>query len=1262
MHKQKKQFLSRAISAFLSLTLITAGYPVSQTAHAAADVKITAVSQNPELGFAEGSTTVAPGTTVNLKAIPEYGCRFTGWINEQGDSVSELASYSFEAASDSIYYAQFTPPSLALSDVAGILKDPDGLVKAANCEQNDWFIEGETLRSPNYEYANGTDPIEFYILVPEDSYYKLSFSGNLMEKTEENGIAFFYTLYDADHQPLMTDFTASSSIPLQASIDLPSGDYRLAFWVKSQEDPETTDSYACLNTLTLQQSESALPIVTSIWDGDGDDSNNYDHASVSGQGSYSLGSEAEIVCTPADGYYFYQYILNNSTALYDSSYIYKAQIGKPINVYDHNPINFLAAVYPLPNKLFGDDSFSISAEGSVDFREKTEEGITYYYPSFSSGEGSLEITFTVEEGKTKYLETNMDIGYGKTVEITTDSAYGQSGYSVVYNNDGNTSSYHPLIPFDAGTHTVIYHFDIYDNSSVNTTTLTGLKLSDPSDVPQEQQSLYVRSYTNASTNGYADWSITDDQEHTYSLSSFLGTHYDFDIGTSVQLTCERTPEYTEADCNSDFLGWVVGDRLYMQNSTNVTMDASMGGATTCYTYFADAAALNYTNAIDNELLDAVDVPIQFNRSIWARHDAGDDTDEDGNEQDYLRLSQETYVKSDPLTAVITVPDGRTYFFDFKVSSKSTAETQTQLPPAIAVSLDNTDIAETLSANTDSSETKNYVLPLTAGEHTITWEIADSSSPSWYAEIRNMRISQSSLCTLLADSADDAYGSVHVSGGEYNEADGTYHFYVNPALPQTAVLTAQAKEGYLFDGWQMDGYTVYTKPVLAFTVKEKQHYTADFTRDPAYAHITVSVNDASYGTVTGGGIFKITEDGTQTAILTAAASEGYVFTGWKLDGTMIENSAEPEFEIPLTKDADYFAVFEKKESGNTDSGESNPPTCAHITVSANNAAYGNVSGGGDVLLKSGENPTVTLTATAASGYQFTGWLKNGEPLSDTSNPLTAAVTGDAHYTAVFTALPPQEPEGSDENDPNHSGENAPNHSGENDPNHSGENDPNHSGENDPNHSGENDPNHSGENKKEENPDSTDDTKGGQQPTKTENHDNEKDTHKHTAGEWVVTKEATATETGLKIQTCTICGEELAREVLPKYTVSLNAKGTLPLQVKKTTGALKAVLMDGDAVKSWNSSNPKVATVSKSGKITAKKTGKTKITVTTQKGATASVTLKVQKGAVKTKKLSIDRTKLTLKKGASYTLNVTKTPITTLQKITFTSSKSKVAKVD
>ncbi|MBR1692852.1 MAG: Ig-like domain-containing protein, partial [Lachnospiraceae bacterium] len=46
----------------------------------------------------------------------------------------------------------------------------------------------------------------------------------------------------------------------------------------------------------------------------------------------------------------------------------------------------------------------------------------------------------------------------------------------------------------------------------------------------------------------------------------------------------------------------------------------------------------------------------------------------------------------------------------------------------------------------------------------------------------------------------------------------------------------------------------------------------------------------------------------------------------------------------------------------------------------------------------------------------------------------------------------------------------------------------------------------------------------------------------------------------------------------------------------------------------------------------------------------------------KKLSIDRTKLTLKKGASYTLNVTKTPITTLQKITFTSSKSKVAKVD
>ena len=58
--------------------------------------------------------------------------------------------------------------------------------------------------------------------------------------------------------------------------------------------------------------------------------------------------------------------------------------------------------------------------------------------------------------------------------------------------------------------------------------------------------------------------------------------------------------------------------------------------------------------------------------------------------------------------------------------------------------------------------------------------------------------------------------------------------------------------------------------------------------------------------------------------------------------------------------------------------------------------------------------------------------------------------------------------------------------------------------------------------------------------------------------------------------------------------LNVK-KVALQKGKSTTAIKATVMKGDKIKSWKSSDKKVATVSKSGKITAKKAGKATITV-------------------------------------------------------------------
>lgn len=168
------------------------------------------------------------------------------------------------------------------------------------------------------------------------------------------------------------------------------------------------------------------------------------------------------------------------------------------------------------------------------------------------------------------------------------------------------------------------------------------------------------------------------------------------------------------------------------------------------------------------------------------------------------------------------------------------------------------------------------------------------------------------------------------------------------------------------------------------------------------------------------------------------------------------------------------------------------------------------------------------------------------------------------------------------------------------------------------------------------------------------------HTHTPGKWATTKEATGTETGLKELKCISCGEVLDSEVIPKFVVKLNVT-KVALQRGKSTTAIRATVMEGDAVKSWKSSNKNIASVNSKGKITAKKTGKAKITVTTQKGATATVTITVQKKAVKCTKIEVDKKNITLKVKKSYQLKVTKTPVTTLEKVTYKSSNKKVATV-
>lgn len=118
----------------------------------------------------------------------------------------------------------------------------------------------------------------------------------------------------------------------------------------------------------------------------------------------------------------------------------------------------------------------------------------------------------------------------------------------------------------------------------------------------------------------------------------------------------------------------------------------------------------------------------------------------------------------------------------------------------------------------------------------------------------------------------------------------------------------------------------------------------------------------------------------------------------------------------------------------------------------------------------------------------------------------------------------------------------------------------------------------------------------------------------------------------------------------------------LQKGKVTAAVKAYITGDDEIIRYQTSNPSIVAVSTSGKIKGKKVGKARVRVVTKRGNTAIVQIKVQKKAVKTKKITVNKKNVRLKIGKTFKLDSEVTPITSLQKIRYLSSNSKVAAVN
>lgn len=156
-------------------------------------------------------------------------------------------------------------------------------------------------------------------------------------------------------------------------------------------------------------------------------------------------------------------------------------------------------------------------------------------------------------------------------------------------------------------------------------------------------------------------------------------------------------------------------------------------------------------------------------------------------------------------------------------------------------------------------------------------------------------------------------------------------------------------------------------------------------------------------------------------------------------------------------------------------------------------------------------------------------------------------------------------------------------------------------------------------------------------------------------------------------CSVCGTVLEKQnTIAKVpgTIYLTAS-SLKMKTGQSTTAFKATgFSEGDYVAAVTSNKPgtvKVTNVNKNGtfKLTAgKKKGSAVVTVTLASKETASFKVTVQKAAVKTTKITTTTKSLTLAKGATYkklASSIAVTPVTSKEKVTYSSSNKKVATV-
>lgn len=251
--------------------------------------------------------------------------------------------------------------------------------------------------------------------------------------------------------------------------------------------------------------------------------------------------------------------------------------------------------------------------------------------------------------------------------------------------------------------------------------------------------------------------------------------------------------------------------------------------------------------------------------------------------------------------------------------------------------------------------------------------ANSSSTNFTMPAGNVTVTANATINSYTLTVAKGTGISAVTGG------GTKNYASSNAI------TATVATGYTFKNWTSNNggtfanansaSTNFTMPAGNVTV------TANATIN-SYT-LTTAVSPSGGGTVTAGGSMNY----GATKSLTATASTGYSFSSWsKTAGTLSSTTSNPTTFTMGTSAATVTANF------------------THISYTLSSAV--SPSGGGTVTLGASSgyyNDQINITASASTGYAFSGWTTTGGTIASASSVSTKITMPAANttVTASFT---------------------------------------------------------------------------------------------------------------------------------------------------------------------------------------------------------------------------------------------------------------------